>query len=405
LARSFARPIEQMAKFAAGLGQQQFAGTLPAPGIAEFEKLADTLTSAGNQLQGAFDALYDEKQRMQSLIRHMAEGVVAVDEDRKVLMVNPAAAQLLGEPGPFDGLDLGEAGFPAPLAETLGQVVVQDESEVVHFRCGATEISARVSPAVERSGRAYGAVALLRDVTADAQLRRMRENFVANVSHELRGPLAALSAGVEAMNDGLIGPEARPRYLGAMLSEIGRLRRLVDNLMELSRLDAGMLDIPQEEFDLEPLCEGLLEKWEPRANAAKVTLRSEVGHLRVVANYDRVEEILTNFLDNALRFTPAGGTVRLFAGREGDMVRAGVQDTGVGIAREHLPHLWERFYKVDPARTRTRGAGTGLGLSIVRQLVEHMGGEVHVQSEPGKGSTFSFTLVAARPADPAAGRQ
>jgi signal transduction histidine kinase len=397
LARSFARPIEQIARFATGLGQRRFFGTLPPTGITELEKLADALASSGNQLQTAFEELSEEQQRMQALIHDMAEGVVAVDEDRKVLLVNPAAAQLLGLPGPFDGLDVNAVGFPAALTDALSQGVEQPVSDIVHFRCGAAEISARISQVAVESGRTFGAVALLRDETVEVQLRRMRENFVANVSHELRGPLAALSAGVEAMHDGLIPPDNRPRYLTGMLAEIGRLRRLVDNLLELSRLDAGMLDIPQEEFDLAPLCEGLLEIWEPRAATAQVTLQSQCPSLRVVANYDRVEEVLTNFLDNALRFTPAGGTIRLFARAEGDMVRLGVQDTGVGISKEHLPHLWERFFKADPARTRAKGAGTGLGLSICRQLVEHMGGEVSVQSTPGKGSTFSITLVAARP--------
>lgn len=395
LARSFARPIEQMARFATDLGQKRFEGDLPQPAIVELERLAGALGDAGTQLQQAFDALSQEKHRIQSLIAHMAEGVVAIGPDRRVLLVNPAASQLLGMPGPFDGVPVAEAEFPLSLALALDAALRtsdQVEAEEVAFACGAAEILAKVSPVV-----GGGSVALLRDVTTELQLKRLRENFVANVSHELRGPLAALSAGVEAMNDGLIGEQARPRYLKAMLSEIQRLRRLVDHLLELSRLDAGTLEIQMEEFDLAPLCESMLEKWEPRASGSGIDLRAECPHLRVVANYDRVEEILTNFLDNAVRFTPEGGKIRLFARREGDMVRVGVADTGVGIAAEHLPHIWDRFYKVDPARSRTSGAGTGLGLSIVRQLAGRLGGEASVASRPGQGSTFSFTLVAARP--------
>lgn len=346
-----------------------------------------------------------EKQRIDSLIQDMAEGVVAVDEQRRVLLVNPAAGRALGLPGPVAAVPLETVGFPQPLAQALAQVAAEAEPGHLHiqFACGGQELNAHVSRVGTDSGQFCGAVALIQDVTTETQLRRLRENFVANVSHELRGPLASLSAGVEAMHDGLIPEPARPRYLKAILSEIARLRRLVDDLLELSRLDAGTVRIAQEEFDLRPLCEELATTWEPRIAAAGVDLKVECPHVRVVANYDKVEEALTNFLDNAIHFTEGGGVIRIFARPEGEFVRVGVADTGVGIAREHLPHIWERFYKADPARTRTRSAGTGLGLAIVKQLVERLGGEVDVQSKPGQGSVFSFTLVAASDEGGAAG--
>ena len=398
--RAFARPIEAMSRFADDLGRKLYTTEVPTAEVEEFDQLATSLNAAAIQLQTVFTDLTEEKKRFAALIEDMAEGVVAVDEYRQVLLVNPAAGQLLGLPGPFDGVWLEAAGFPAMLEEALEATLNGGAAEeVVSFRCGSAEIRSRVSPVIGEAGEAFGAVAVLQDVTTETQLRRLRENFVANVSHELRGPLAALSAGVEAMHDGLIGDDARPRYLRSMLAEIGRLRRLCDNLLELSRLDAGMLDVTQEEFDLQPLCDGLQEKWAPRAHAAGISLAVDCGRLRVVANYDRVEEILINFLDNAVRFTPPGGGIRLFAQPEGEMVRVGVADTGVGIAREHLAHLWDRFYKVDPARPRSAGQGTGLGLSIVRQLAHLLGGEAHVASEPGHGSTFSVTLVAAHAED------
>jgi signal transduction histidine kinase len=402
LSRTFSRPIEAMSRFADHLGRGLDTPELPTADVAEFDQLARALTDAAAQLQAAFGALTEQQQRIGALITDMAEGVVAVDEHSRLLLVNPAAGELLGLPGPFDELSLEAAGFPPTLVEGLQTALAPQSPDQVQisFPCGGAELVARISPVVGEAEQAFGAVAVLQDVTTETQLRRLRENFVANVSHELRGPLAALSAGVEAMHDGLIGDDARPRYLRSMLAEIGRLRRLVDNLLELSRLDAGMLELVQEEFDLQPLCTGLADKWQPRTDAAGIELTVECPHLRVVANYDRVEEILTNFLDNAVRFTPKGGAIRLFARLEADMVRVGVADTGVGIAKEHLAHIWDRFYKVDPARTRTAGSGTGLGLSIVRQLAQRLGGDVSVTSEPGKGSTFSITLVGARPAHP-----
>lgn len=366
--------------------------------------LAGVVWSVGDARRRAV-ALADEmtgelqrsNQELQALIAHMAEGVIAVDEERG-LLVNPAASRILGMPGPFGDSPLEQVGFPEPLVEAL-QAALQAqgaaEATEIAFTCGGAELQARVSPVAPEAGAPLGAVALIQDITAQSRLRRMRENFVANVSHELRGPLASLSAVVEAMRDGLISEQGRPRYLQTILAEIDRLRRLTDDLLELSRLDAGMVRLPLEEFDLRPLCEAVAEKMGPRAASSGVSLTWDCPTQRVVANWDRVEEILSNFLDNALRYTPAGGSVHVAVTREGQAVRIAVADTGVGIAREHLPHIWDRFYKVDPARTRTPGGGTGLGLSIVRQLVELLGGEVAVESEPGQGSTFSFTLVAA----------
>lgn len=397
LSHSVATPVEQMSRFAAALGEKRFADQLLPSGILELDGLASSLQGAARELEISFLALTEEKQRIQALIQEMAEGVVAIDEHHRILLINPAAERLLDLSDQMAGQAVEAAAMPGPLVRALLQATGRAASECdgVTFAHGGTQLHADVSPVVAEGERSFGAVALLQDVTAETQLSRLRESFVANVSHELRGPLAALSAGVEAMSDGLIGDSARPRYLKAMRSELDRLRRLVNDLLELSRLDAGELQIPLEEIDLRPLCKGLVEKWEPRAQAAGVQLEMHCPHLTVIANYDRVEEILTNFLDNALRATLPGGRVRVFGQAESAMVRVGVSDTGIGIAREHLPLLWDRFYKVDQARTRTQDAGTGLGLAIVRQLVERMGGRVTAESETGHGSTFSFTLVAA----------
>ncbi|MGE5673847.1 MAG: ATP-binding protein [Mycobacterium leprae] len=394
LSRSFSRPIEAMSGFAANLGELRFPNTLKPSGIDELDHLGRALVEAAQQLQSGFEAVVEEKQRIQSLIQDMAEGVVAVDEANRLLLANPAAERMLGLALGQSGPTPTEVGLPEPLSDglTRGAAPQQPEHSVIQFTCNGAELRAMVSPVISPGGRLGGAVALLQDVTMEAQLQKLRQNFVANVSHELRGPLSALSAGVEAMHDGVIPEESRPRYLKAMLSEIERLRRLVNDLLELTRLDSGVLKILREEFDIRPLLEGIEEKWLPRVESLGVTLKVESPDLRVMANYDRIEEILTNFLDNALRFTEAGGVIRVWAKSEGAMVRVGVTDTGVGIGKEHLAHIWDRFYKVDPARTRTKGSGTGMGLAIVKQLVEILGGEVDVQSEPGKGSTFSFTV-------------
>jgi two-component system sensor histidine kinase ResE len=215
---------------------------------------------------------------------------------------------------------------------------------------------------------------------------------VANVSHELRGPLASLSATLEALVDGVIPDDKRQRYLIAMLSEMERLRRLSHEVIDLTRLDSGVAELSSEEFSLGPVFESIEEKMLQRCESAGLHLLVDPPNLRVVGDFDKVEQVVLNLLDNAVRFTPEGGTIRLFARRQAALVQVIVADTGPGIPAEHLPYIWERFYKVDPARTLKPGSGTGLGLAIVKQTVERMGGSVQVDSEPDQGAVFSFTL-------------
>lgn len=361
------------------------------------KRMEEELRTAFRFRERMMEAVNRRNERLQALIHQMAEGVVSIDETGRVTQVNPAASLLLGRPGPLEELAIDQIGFPPPLVQALEEACTTAHSLMteVRFTCGGTEIRALVSPMVGAQGSARGAVALLQDVTVEDRLKRMRENFVANVSHELRGPLAALSAGVEAMHDGLLPPDMWPRYLKRMLGEIGRLRRLTDSLLELSRLDAGILQVPMEPFDLALLVEDVAESWRPRAASRGIRLLVDAPPVLALGSVDRVEQVLVNLLDNAIRHTGQGGQIRLSVRPLGEVVRVEVADTGCGIDREHLEHIWERFHLTDPARTWSPERGTGLGLSICKQLVELMGGEVAVESELGVGSTFSFTLRAA----------
>lgn len=332
-------------------------------------------------------------QKLHSLIRNMAEGVVAVDEGMNVLFANPAAEHLLDLPqvtgyARLDDLDLPEA-LRLSLAEAAAPGATHPQR--IAFAMGDMEIEAHVSPVFTELGR-YGAMAVMQDVTREKQLRRLQESFVANVSHELRGPLASLSATLEAMADGLIAEEARPRFLRAMLVEMDRLRRLSREVVDLAQMDSGAAHVERCEVELAAIFEQCFAKSYQRCAASGVELLVDQTLLTVVGDPDRIDQVLTNFVDNAVRFTPEGGQIRVFAGEVGSMVRISVADSGSGVPAEHLPYIWERFYKVDAARTLKPGSGTGLGLAIARQLVELMGGAVEVESHAGVGSTFSFLL-------------
>ncbi|MEW6183151.1 MAG: ATP-binding protein [Bacillota bacterium] len=219
-----------------------------------------------------------------------------------------------------------------------------------------------------------------------------RRDFVAAVSHELRTPLSIIQGYTEAIMDGMVAGEEQKEYLNAIKEEGERLRRLTEELLDLRKMETGTISISREAVQLEEVVARAAARFRPRAAAAGVVFEVEAGALPPVnGDPDRLEQVVVNLLDNAFRFTPSGGTVALIAGKGSEGIELSVRDTGPGISPEDLPYIWERFYRVDRARTRGTG-GSGLGLAIVRQIVELHGGAVEVQSRPGEGSTFTVRL-------------
>ncbi len=223
---------------------------------------------------------------------------------------------------------------------------------------------------------------------------RNRREFVANVSHELRTPLTIIQGYAEAIQDGLAREAGREEeYLRNILEETARLRRLVDDLLDLRQMEAGQVRIKKEPVDLGPIIRRVTDRFAPVAQEKGVALArsGEENLLPVSGDADRLEQVLINLVDNAVRYTPAGGKITIAAQGEPDCVRVTVRDTGPGIPENELPLIWERFYKADKARQRA-GAGSGLGLAIARQIVALHGGAIEVQSRPGEGTSFTFTL-------------
>jgi signal transduction histidine kinase len=233
-----------------------------------------------------------------------------------------------------------------------------------------------------------------------------RRELVANVSHELKTPIAAIRAHLENLLDGVEEPD--PATLQTMLTQSERLGRLVEQLLDLSKLQSGEIPLHREPVALDPLVSRVLDEIEIGADGAHVERDLDDDLPPVDADAERVHQVLYNLVDNALRATPGDGTVTIEAHRVNGSVHVSVADTGIGIDQQHLPRVFERFYRVDPARSREDG-GTGIGLAIARSVVEAHGGHIEASSEPGQGSVFSFDLpVAAEPTDtpdpaPAAG--
>jgi len=259
-------------------------------------------------------------------------------------------------------------------------------------------IRATVSPMQDENGDCVGAVGLFTDITEQERLERTRRDYVANVSHELRSPLTSMRALLEPMREGMVRDEAtRQRYYDILLRETMRLSRLISDLMQLSRLQSGTLVLEKAPLVLEEMINDLAERYRLTAadQGKQFELKFDPSDCPVVyTNEDRVEQLLVILLDNAMKYTPEGGAISLDAEWDAEKVTIHVADTGVGIAPEDQPYVFERFYKVDKSHGST---GSGLGLSIASEMLKAMGETITLQSEMGKGSVFSFTLHRAVP--------
>lgn len=328
--------------------------------------------------------------RADLLLAHMQEGLVAVDGEFAIVETNPAARKILRMPAGALSTDA----LPEPLADAFRRALLPDAQPFpATMKVEGAPVYAYVSQVRSEEGALLGAIAILEDSTNRQRFQQLQTSLVANVSHDLKAPLAALGALVETVAGQQLPAEEQKQYLSAIQDEIGRLRRLTNDLLLLARLDAGLLTLEPETLAMGDLLRGMAEAWAPRCQANGLTLTVVGEDLAVWADYDRLIQILTNLLDNAIKFTPDGGSIQLGVERDAEgRVRIFVRDTGAGIAPEHMERLGSRFYMVDPARQRTQATGTGLGLSIVRSLAEQMGGQIQFESVLGQGTTVWLEL-------------
>lgn len=245
-------------------------------------------------------------------------------------------------------------------------------------------------------------VAIFRDITTIKTTEKMRRDFVANVSHELRTPLSVIKGYTETLMNGAVKElDVATDFLDTIFNHANRLSRLVDDLLDLSRLESMDFRPELEPTDIRPIIESMVRELAPNAHSKDHTLLIELPEdlPLVLVHRPSLEQVLTNFLDNAMKYTPDGGRITISAATKGNMLQVSISDTGIGIDPKHIPRLFERFYRVDKARSRDMG-GTGLGLSIVKHIIQTHGGNVWVDSVPRVGTTFHFTLRQALPHDP-----
>ncbi len=392
-----ARPVRQLTEAAGAVAQGRLDVRAPGGSIAEMRESGQALADVARAIQRHLESLTTERNQATAILQSLTEGVIAVDASDRILLMNQAAGTLFGSPA---GLARGK-----PLLEVVRQHELQRlvadalsqrrpaEREITVFQ--PTERTLRVCAVPCHGAHADdpAAVIVVQDLTALQQYERLRKEFVANVSHELKTPLTSIRSLTETLLDGALGDPAHNRRFVQLIEEdVARLSRLIDDLLELAQIESQAEALRMTPVDLGPLLQDALRTLRPEQEKRRLTVTVDLGPRPMVqADSDRLKQVLINLVDNAIKYNREGGSIRVTAQPEGSALRVKVADTGIGIPARDLPHIFERFYRVDKARSRQRG-GTGLGLSIVKHIVEAHGGTVTVASELERGSTFSFTL-------------
>ena len=386
VARALARPLVAIAAAARDIAAGGPA-VFPDVSVAELARLVDALRAMQHQLEGRFGALRREREESRTLLEALSDGVIAADERGTIVSLNAAARRLLGY-GATESLP--------PLAQLF-----HDQTHRALMRevlAGAAFVDRELdlgerTVLVSTRPLEGGTLLVLSDVTDLRRLETVRRDFVANVSHELKTPLTAIAGYAETLTT-----ESPSPFAQTILDNAHRMQRLVDDLLDLSRIESGGWRPEPEVVDLEAAARDAWAPFAERAAARSVGFETSIAPTArdVSADPEALRQIFTNLFDNALRHTRPGGRIHAAAERTRDGVTVRVTDTGSGIPAEHLPRIFERFYRVDPGRSRHEG-GTGLGLAIVKHLVEAHGGRVEASSELGRGTTIVLVFPTAPP--------
>ncbi len=372
---------------------------VPPPDSEELAQIAESMNAMGAELQKRMDAIVNQRNQLEVVLASMIEGVLAFDVEERLLSMNKAAADLFQiDSDDAVGKSMAEVIRHTDLQRFVKRTLESHQhidGDIMLYQSGERTLHAHGTVLRDARGECHGALLVLNDVTNLRRLENARRDFVANVSHEIRTPITSIKGYVETLLDGALDePDDARRFLAIVLRQADRLDSLVSDLLTLSRIEE---EVEKEELQLErgklrPVLESAIQVCEAMALSKRIRVTLECDTtLEARINGPLLEQAITNLLDNAIKYSPSESEVRVTATRQGDELVIDVRDEGCGIEAQHLERVFERFYRVDRARSRKLG-GTGLGLAIVKHIVRLHGGRAGVASTPGKGSVFSIYL-------------
>ncbi len=394
IARTTTRPIRQLTRASREIAGGQLGQKITISTKGEVGQLAKAFNEMSTNLKTTVDTISTEKTKLTSILANMADGVMMTDTEGNIVLANPAAGRLFG----FKEEDA----VNKPLIEVIHDHEVDEISKLclkagkeatAQFESGiARRFIRAIAIPLRNNGVLSGALILLQDLTELRNLQTMRRELVGNISHELRTPIAGIKAMAETLRGGAIDDkEAAQNFLSRIAGEVDRLTQIVSELTQLSRIETGRAELRMESVNLNAMLDEVIAEMSPLAERQQVLLSQDLSPdlPDIQVDKDRIRQTIINLVHNAIKFNKPAGKVTVSTEYDSDSVTVSVADTGIGISREDLPHVFERFYKADRART---GGGSGLGLAIAKHTIQAHGGEIHVQSEEGNGSTFSFSL-------------
>ncbi len=391
------RPLQEMTKVSQKISKGDFSKKLKILSQDEIGQLADSLNLMSEELENKIRIISEDKDKMKVVLSSVIEGIVAIDKEGRIILFNHALKNMIDCSSDrvlekFHWEIIRNNQLNELLKETLqkGQTLTR---EITLFSPQEKIFHASANPLTEKN-KVWGAVVVLNDITEIKKLEKMRSEFVANVSHELRTPLTSIQGFVETLKEGAINdPEKAQYFLEIIEKQSNRLNNLIEELLQLSKIESQEIAMNLQSINLRDLIDKTIsefkKKIEQKDHKIKINISPQLPLVK--ADPEQIEVVFRNLLDNAVKYTPDGGEIYISALEKAENIYIEVADNGIGISAEHLPRIFERFYRANKDRSRKLG-GTGLGLAIVKHIVQAHQGTIGVESKPGKGSKFFFTL-------------